>query len=146
MFNYISRPKNSFWILPRPPNCPLGPQKVKNDPQNKSKSKVRIEVTIEKKLLNYISRPQNNFLTLTRPQKWPIRAQKNQKWPKTKSKSKVRIEGTIENKSCSTTGVDPKRVFGPYPDPKNSPLWPNKLKMAQKLLEIKSQNWRNFRK
>ena len=48
--------------------------------------------------------------------------------PKIKSKSKVRVEGTIENKSCSTTWVDPKIVFEPYPDQKNSPLGPQKVK------------------
>ena len=56
---------------------------------------------------------------------------------KIKSKSKVRIEGTIENESCSTTRVDPKPVFEPYPDPKNSPLGPKKIKND---LKIKSKS------
>ena len=34
----------------------------------------------------------------------------------------------MENKICSTTWVDPKTVFEPYPDPKNSPLGPQKVK------------------
>ena len=54
--------------------------------------------------------------------------------PKINSISKVRIEGTIENKSCSTTWVDPKVVFEPNYDPKNSPLSKNdpKTKSNQK--------------
>ena len=43
LFNYMSRPKNSFEPFPNPQNSPLGPQKVKNDLKIKSKSKVRIE-------------------------------------------------------------------------------------------------------
>ena len=39
----------------------------------------------------------------------------------------------IENKSCSNTLVDPKTVFEPYPDPKNSSLGPhNNWKMMPK--------------
>ena len=41
--------KNSFEPCPDPKNSPLGPQKVKNDPRNKTKSKVRNEGTIENK-------------------------------------------------------------------------------------------------
>ena len=46
---------------------------------------------------------------------------------KIKSKSTVRIERTIENKSYSTTKVDPKRIFEPYPNIKISPLGPQKV-------------------
>ena len=59
------------------------------------------------------------------------------------SKSKFRIGGTIENKSCSTIWVDPKTVFEPYPNlknsplgnpkPKNSPLVPQKVKNYPKI-------------
>ena len=48
-----------------------------------------------------------------------------------KSKSKVRIEGTTENKSFSITWVDPRKVFQPYPDPKNIPSRPQKAKRPQ---------------
>ena len=41
--------------------------------------------------------------------------------------------GDIENENCSTTWVDPKTVFEPYPNPKNSPIWPQKVKMTWKL-------------
>ena len=80
-----------------------------------------------------MSRPQNIFWTLSRPQKQLIRAPKSKTDPKIKSKSKVRIEGTIENKSSSTTWVDPKTFFEHYPDPKNSPLGTQKVKLTSKL-------------
>ena len=48
-------------------------------------------------------------------------------------KSKVRVEGTIENKSCSTTWVDPKKVFESFPKPKNSPLGHQKVKNDPKI-------------
>ena len=44
------------------------------------------------------------------------------------SEKKVTIEKNIENKSFSTTCVDLKTVFEPYPDPKKSPLGPIKVK------------------
>ena len=50
LFNYISRPQNIFknrTPYPDPKNSPVGPQKVKNDPRTKSKSKVTIEENIE---------------------------------------------------------------------------------------------------
>ena len=45
----MSRPQNSFKHYPDPKNSSLGPQKIKNDPKIESKSKVRIEGTIENK-------------------------------------------------------------------------------------------------
>ena len=51
---------------------------------------------------------------------------------------KIRIEGTIENKSCSTTWVDLKTVFEPYPEPKDSPLGPQKIKNDCKI-KLKSK-------
>ena len=56
----------------------------------------------------------------------PIPELKND--PKIESKSNVRIERDKENESCSTTWVDPKLVVEPYPNPKNSPLGPQKVK------------------
>ena len=76
-----------------------------------------------------MSRPQNSICNLIQPQNQPIRAPKNKKNdPKIKSNSKVKIEVSIENKSYSTTWVDPKTVLELYPDPKNSPLGPQKSK------------------
>ena len=45
----MSRPENSFWMLPWPKKSPLGPQKVQTDPKIKSKAKVRIEENIGNK-------------------------------------------------------------------------------------------------
>ena len=68
--------------------------------------------------------------------------------PKIKSKSKVKIEENIENKSCSTIWVDQETVFESYNDPKNSQLWPQKVKKEPKKnwVKIKSQNWKICRK
>ena len=62
--------------------------------------------------------------------------------PKTKkvypklSKNQMKIDDNIENESCSTTWVDPKTVFEPFPNPKKSPLGPKKVKkLPQKLIE-----------
>ena len=44
--------------------------------------------------------------------------------PKIKSTSKFKTEETLGNEHCSTTLVDPKKLFEPYPGPKNSPLGP----------------------
>ena len=54
-------------------------------------------------------------------------ARKSKNDPKITSKLKVRSAENIENKNCSTTSVDPKTVFERYPDPKNSPLGPQKV-------------------
>ena len=43
----MSGPQNSFRILPQHQNSPLGPQKVKNDPNIKLKSNARVEGNIE---------------------------------------------------------------------------------------------------
>ena len=47
----MSRPQNSFSALQQLQKNQLGPQKVKNNPKIKSKEKVRIEGTIEKKVV-----------------------------------------------------------------------------------------------
>ena len=41
MFDYMRRDQNCFELYADPKNSPLGPQKVKNGPIIKSKSKVR---------------------------------------------------------------------------------------------------------
>ena len=43
------------------------------------------------------------------------------------------MKENIENKSCLTTWVQPKTVFEPYPDFKNSPLGPQKVKNNHKI-------------
>ena len=50
----MSRPIKQFLTLPRPKNSQLGPQKDKNNPKVKSKSKVRIEENIEKLGLSWV--------------------------------------------------------------------------------------------
>ena len=77
-----------------------------------------------------MNRPQNSFRTLPRPKKV-------KDYPKIKSHSKVRSEGIIEDKSYSTTWVDPKTAFEPYPNPKNSPLGPQKVKNDAKFIQNK---------
>ena len=47
-------------------------------------------------------------------------------------------EENIEKKSCSTTLVDPNRVFKTYQKPKISPLGLQKVKMTQKLSQIQT--------
>ena len=48
-----------------------------------------------------------------------------------------RIERNKENKNSSTTWVDPKKNFQTLPQPKNSPLWPQKVKKAPTLSQNK---------
>ena len=55
-------PKTVFQLYNESKNNPLGPQKVKDNPKIKSKEKVRIEGTIEKKLFNYMSGPHTSYL------------------------------------------------------------------------------------
>ena len=43
------------------------------------------------------------------------------------------IEQYFENKSYRSTLGDSKTVFEPYPDPKNSPFGPQKVKIAPKI-------------
>ena len=43
------------------------------------------------------------------------------------------MERNKENESCSTTLVDPKKGVEPYPNPKNSPLGPQKVKNDPKI-------------
>ena len=45
----MSRPQNSFEIVPRPKNSQLGPQKVKNDPKIKLSSKFSFEENMKNK-------------------------------------------------------------------------------------------------
>ena len=44
------------------------------------------------------------------------------------NKQIIRIQGNKENEICSTTSVDPKTVYEPFPNPQNSPLRSKKLK------------------
>ena len=58
----MSRPHNSFQTLPQPQKQAIRAQKSKNNPKIKSKSKVRIEGTIENKSCSAIQiDPKNVF-------------------------------------------------------------------------------------
>ena len=113
----MSRPQNSFRTPPKPQKQPIRAQKVKNDPNIKSKSNARVEGNIEnescsttrvdsKTVFDSYPKFKNKSLGLPKvlkiPQKWSIGAPKTQKLPPKKSNSKVRIEGIIENKLYST--------------------------------------------
>ena len=53
--------------------------------------------------------------------------------PKLSQIKKVRMEGIIKNESCSSTWVDPKTAYEPFPNPKNRPLGPQKVKSDHKI-------------
>ena len=72
----------------------------------------------------------NNFQS---EKMFKLLSKKGKNDPKIKSKLYVRIYRNIENGSCSTTWVDPKTVFDPFPDPKNSPTGPQKVKKYPKI-------------
>ena len=100
----MSRPKNFLELYLDPKNCPLGPQKVKNYPKIKSKSKVRIEGTIENKSCSTtLVDPKKVIESFSNPKYSPLGPQKVKNDPPIKSKSNVRIQGNLENESCSTT-------------------------------------------
>ena len=141
----MRRPQNSFWTLPRPPKSPLGPQKLKNDPNIESKSNVRIEGCIENESCSttWVFEPYSDHKTSR------LEPQKDKNDPKIKSNSNVRIQGIIENESCSTTWVDPKTIFESHIEPqispsvpKKNPIGPQKVKQPQNQVKIKHHNWR----
>ena len=119
--NLTPTPKLAYW----------GPKKAKKGPKIRSKSKVRIEWSIENQsclsiwvdLKNFFEPYPNPKISLLGPQKC------QKKGPKIRSKSKVRIEGSIENQSCWSTWVESKNVFEPYPNRKNSPKVRSKSKV-----------------
>ena len=82
-FNYLSRPRNSCQTLLKPKKNPLGPKTVKNDPKIKSKSKVRIERTIDKKNCSTTwVEPETVFEPYLDPKNSPLRPQKVKNYPK----------------------------------------------------------------
>ena len=50
-----------------------------------------------------------------------------------KSKSEVVIEESLKSKIYLSTWVQPKTVCEPYPDPKNNPIGPQKIKNDPKI-------------
>ena len=66
----MSGHQNIFDPNIEPKNSPLGPQKVKNNPKIKSKEKVRIEGTIEKKVVQLHEWTPKHFLNHTSTPKY----------------------------------------------------------------------------
>ena len=66
----MSTPQNSCRTLPKLKKSPLGPQKVKNNLKIKSKEKVRIEGTIEKKVVQLHEWTPKHFLNHTSTPKY----------------------------------------------------------------------------
>ena len=82
----MSRTQNSFQTLPQPKKLPIRAQKVKNDPKIKSKSKVRIEGTIENKSCSTTQVDQKTvFETKPNPKNGLLGLQKVKHYPKIKS-------------------------------------------------------------
>jgi len=94
-------PKTVFKPYPKPKNSSLGPQNVKNYPQIKSKSSVRIEGHIENESCSstWVD-PKTVVEPYSDPQTRPLGPQKDKNDPKIKSNLNFRIQGIIENKSC----------------------------------------------
>jgi len=102
-----------------------------------SKSKVRIEGTIENKCWsNTWVNPKTVFETYPNQKNSPLGLQKVKNDPKTKSKFKVVIEESLKIKRCLSTWVQPKTVFESYLDPKNNPIGLLKDKNNPKLSQI----------
>ena len=117
----MSRPQSSGWTLLRPQNQPIWAPKRQIRPQNQVKFKCQNSSRHRKwKLLHY------SFWARHWSQKKSNRASKSKK-KQNYVKIKVRIERNTENESCWTTWIDPKTVFEPHIEPKNSPLGPQKV-------------------
>ena len=97
----MTRTQNSFWTKPGPKYSPLGPQKLKDYPKTKSKSKVRIEGIIENESCSTtLVGPETTFESYIQPPKnSPLEFQKVKKGLKL-SRWKVKIEGNKENNKC----------------------------------------------
>ena len=94
MFNYISRPKNSFWAQTNSQNSPKLPKKAQNDPKTKKKQKIlqneryqSIQVHSKK---FHGPNPKNS-------QKWPKKAQNQKTENLTKWKVSIYLS-KIQNK------------------------------------------------
>ena len=58
----------------------------------------------------------------------------------------LELKKSIENKSCSTTRVDSKKVFQPFPDPTIAHWGPKKSKMTPKLDRNQKSQLKEYRK
>ena len=100
----MSRPQNSFRTLPEFQKKPIRVQKVKNDPNIKSKSNARVEGNIKNESCSTTSvDPKTVVKPNSDPQTSPLGPIKDKNNPKIKSNSNSRIQGIIENERCLTT-------------------------------------------
>ena len=91
-------PQNSCRTLPQPKNSPLGPQILKKDPKIKSKSKVRIEGTIENESCSTTCVDPKTVVDPYSDHKTsPLGPQKDKNDPNIKFNSNVTIQGIKEN-------------------------------------------------
>ena len=137
-----------FGPFPNPKNSPIWPQKVKNYPKIKQNKYQNLRKHKKWKLFNYMSTPQNSFQTLPQPPKQPLRAEKeSQKWPQ--NWVKIKCQSWRKQRKWKLFNYMSRLQINvePYPNPKNSPLGPPKLKkLPQNQVKIKYQNWRKHRK
>ena len=117
-------PITFFEPFPNPENSPLEPKKSKMTPKLSENQMSGLKKTKKMKVFQLHEWTQKQFCNTT-PTPKIIWAPKSPKWPQN--------QVNIENESCSTTWGDPKSVYEPYANPKNSPLGPQKLKMTPKL-------------
>ena len=112
------RPKKVVEPYPNPKNNPLGPQKVKKDPESKLKSKVKIERNIENESCsNRWVDPKTVGESYPNPKNANQSPQKSKMTPKL-TKNKYQNWRKDTKWKLFNTWVDPKTVFEPFPNPK----------------------------
>ena len=91
----MSRPQINFEPYPNPKNCPLGPPKLKKYPKIKSKSKVRIEGTIETKSYQttWVD-PKTVFEPYPDHKNSPFKLKKSKMTPKSSQNQKLELKKT----------------------------------------------------
>merc|ERR1712121_569301 len=97
----------------------------------------------------FLSQPNNNYNPNNKTTITVVGLRLSNRWeyhhhPPTHTNSKLHdraeIEQNSENKSYYSILGDPKTVFEPYPNPKNSPLGPQKVKKVKNDPKIKSKS------
>ena len=87
------------------------------------------------KLFALLSQPNNNHNPNNKTTITVVGLRLSNHWehPPPTHHDRAEIEQNSENKSCYSILRDPKTVFEPYPNPKNSPLGPKKAKNDPKI-------------
>ena len=81
-----------------------------------------------------MSRPQNSFQTLPQPPKIAHQGPKKYKMtPKLSQNQRSELKETQKMKVIQLPEQTPKQFLNPFPDPKNSPLGPKKVKNDPKI-------------